>query len=143
MYPATLRLGMDLSKKERIARHKRFLAANWQLLAAFAWEHYQSDGRGAVVVDERDFVRAATPQYTAIRLRYVADHSPLLKDIGGWPGDKERDWVRSYDPDVRVVVMVIREGGGTSGYLIGAAARCRTSVRNCWMRPSSGSPPTT
>ena len=55
---------MNPSEEERIIRHKRFLAANWKLLAAFAWEHYQKQGRGAVVADERDFIHAEVPQFT-------------------------------------------------------------------------------
>src|ERR1019366_3076536 len=110
---------MDLTKEQRIARHKQFLNANWQLLAAFSWEHYQQQGRGAVLVDERDFVDAKIPQFAAIKLRYVADNSPVLTEIGGWPGDKEANWVKTYDPDARVVVLIVRDGGGPSGYLIG------------------------
>jgi hypothetical protein len=114
---------MKLSKEERIVRHKRFLVANWKLLAAFAWEHYQKQGRGAVVAEERDFIRTEVPQFTTLRLRFVAQNTALLKDIGGWPGDKEAGWVASYDPAVRVVVLILREGGGTSGYLAGATPR--------------------
>lgn len=114
---------MNLTREERITRHKKFLDANWALLAGFSWEQYQKQGRGAVVVDERDFVHANTPQYAAIKLRYVADNSPMLAEIGGWPGDKEANWVRTYDPDERVVVMIIRDGGGTSGYLIGSSPK--------------------
>jgi hypothetical protein len=54
-------------------------------------------------------------------LRYVAENTALLKDIGGWPGKKEAGWVASYDPAVRVVVLILREGGGTSGYLAGTS----------------------
>ena len=114
---------MNLGEEERIARHKRFLQANWKLLAAFAWEYYQKQGRGAVVADERDFVHAGVPQYATIHLRYVAENTPLLKELGGWPGDKEADWVKTYDPDARVVVLIVRDNGGTSGYLIGASPR--------------------
>ena len=111
---------MSLTREQRIAKHKQLLQANWALLAAFAWEYYQKQGRGAVVADERDFVYAKVPQYTGIKLRYVADGSPLLKEIGGWPGDKEAQWVQTYDPDARVAVLIVRDGGGTSGYLLGA-----------------------
>jgi hypothetical protein len=77
---------MNLTKDERILRHKQFLSTNWEMLAAFSWEHYQQEGRGAVLVVEEDFVHAETPQYTTVHLRYVSDASPVLKDIGGWPG---------------------------------------------------------
>ena len=114
---------MNLSEEERIIRHKRFLTANWKLLAAFAWEHYQKQGRGAVVADERDFVRAEVPQFTGIHLRYVAENTALLKEIGGWPGEKEANWVGTYDPEIRVVVFIVRDNGGTSGYLAGTSPR--------------------
>ena len=114
---------MNISEEERITRHKRFLVANWKLLAAFAWEHYQKQGRGAVVADERDFVHAGEPQYATIHLRYVAENTALLKEIGGWPGDKEAGWVATYDPAIRVVVLIVRDNGGTSGYLIGTSPR--------------------
>jgi hypothetical protein len=53
----------------------------------------------------------------------VADNSPVLKEIGGWPGDKEADWVKTYDPDARVVILIVRNNGGTSGYVIGGTLR--------------------
>ena len=108
-----------MSEEERIVRHKRFLVANWPMLAAFSWEYYLKQGRGAVVVDERDFIYAGVPQYTKIHLRYVAENTPLLTEIGGWPGDREAGWVKTYDPDARVVLLIVRESGGTSGYLAG------------------------
>jgi len=112
---------MNLSEEERIIRHKRFLAANWKLLAAFAWEHFQKQGRGAVVADELDFVHSEVPQFTTLQLRYVAENTALLKEVGGWPGDKEAGWVATYDPAIRVVVLIVRDNGGTSGYLAGTS----------------------
>jgi len=114
---------VSLTKDERILRHKRFLKANWDLLSAFAWGQFQEQGRGAVVVDEIDIIHASTPQYAAIKLRYVADATPMLVDIGGWPGDRESTWVKTYEPDERVIVLIVREGGGTSGYLIGGSTK--------------------
>ena len=114
---------MKLSAEERILRHKRFLAANWKLLAAFAWEYHQKQGRGAVVVDERDFIHAPVPQFTGIHLRYVAENTALLKEIGGWPGDKEANWVATYDPEIRVVLFIVRDDEGISGYLAGTTPR--------------------
>ena len=108
---------MKLSEEERIVRHKRFLAANWKLLAAFAWEYHQKLGRGAVVADERDFIHAKVPQFTGIHLRYVAENTALLKELGGWPGDREANWVATYDPQIQVVLFIVRDKAGISGYL--------------------------
>ena len=120
---------MKISEEERILRHKRFLSANWLLFAAFSWEHYQKQGRGAVVADERDFIHAPESRYTKIALRYVAENTKLLKKMGGWPGDKEAGWVRTYDPDARVVLFIIREKGGVSSYLIVTVRRHRVGAR--------------
>ena len=114
---------MQITEPERIIRHKRFLQANWKMLAAFSWEYFQKEGRGAVVTDEGDFIQAPEPQYARISLRYIPENSPRLKEVGGWPGDKEAGWVKTYDPDVRVVVFIVREKAGVSGYLIGTNPR--------------------
>jgi hypothetical protein len=60
---------VNLTKDERIVRHKQFLQANWQLLAAFSWEHFQKEGRGFVVTMEEDFVDAPTPQFAPVRCK--------------------------------------------------------------------------
>ena len=36
---------MDLTKEQRITRHKDFLAANAETIAAFAWENYLAKGK--------------------------------------------------------------------------------------------------
>ena len=110
---------MNLTKEDRIARHKRFLQANWQLLAAFSWKHFQKEGSGFVVAMEEDFVHVATPQYAPIRLRYIAENSAKFPEVMKMLGEKELNWVRTYDPDARVPILIIRDNGGTSGYLIG------------------------
>ena len=53
----------------------------------------------------------------------MAENTDLLKKMDGWPGDQDAGWVQTYDPDVRVVLFIIREKGGVSGYLIGANPR--------------------
>ena len=112
-----------LSKEQRIAKHKDFLQANWPLVAAFSWENYLAKGRGAVLVPEEDFVHSATPQLAALRFGYAAKGSDLLRDVGVHFEAKEWGWLDSYDPDQRVIVIVVRKGGGTSGYLIGGTTR--------------------
>ena len=74
-------------------------------------------------VREEDFIHAKVPRFTTIRLNYVAESSPELRAAGGWPGDRESAWVRTYNPDQRVIVIVLREGKGTSAYLAGGPVR--------------------
>jgi len=125
---------MELPQEERIRRHKSFLAANQELLAAFAWEHYQKDGRGMVVVPEADFIHLPTPTLKGLRFAYAAKDGDLLKEISTHFEEKEWGWLGSYDPDRQVIVIIVREGGGTSGYLIGG--RMRPS--EAWARRQAG-----
>ncbi|MFC1453011.1 hypothetical protein ACFLSJ_06655 [Verrucomicrobiota bacterium] len=103
---------MDLTREQRIARHKSFLNANWGRIAAFAWERYQAEGRGMVVVPEEDFVEADAPELRGLRFAYAAEGSQLLSEAGVHFEEKERAWLRTYDPGERAIVIVLREGGG-------------------------------
>lgn len=114
---------MTLTKEERIACHRRFMGSNWELIAAFAWEQYLAKGRGAVVVPEDDFVSAEEPHYARIRFTYMTNGSDLARELGRAIGEKELGWIRTYDPDQKAVLIVLRPEGGTSSYLIGGGAR--------------------
>ena len=113
---------MNLTREQRIARHKSFLGANWALLAAFAWEHHLAEGRGMVVVPEEDFVRSDAPELKGLRLAYAAKGSDLLRKVGAGFEAKEWSWLDSYDPDDKVIAIIVRDHG-TSGYLIGGRTR--------------------
>lgn len=120
---------MNLTAQERIARHKSFLNANWELLAAFGWEHFQKEGRGMVVVPEEDFVGYATPQLKGLRFAYATKDSGLMGEISKAFEAKEWGWLDSYDPDAKVIVIILRDHG-TSGYLVGG----RTKPSEAWVR---------
>ena len=109
---------MELTQEQRIARHKSFLNANWELIAAFSWEHYEKEGRGVVVVPEEDFIHADHPQLKGLRFAYAAKDSDLLGKISTHFEQKEWGWLETYDPYKRVIVVIVRDVG-TSGYLIG------------------------
>ena len=113
---------MNLTQDQRIARHKSFLNANWELLAAFSWEHFQKEGRGMVVVPEEDFIQAPTPQLKGLRFAYAAKDGGLLRKISTHFEAKEWGWLDSYDPDQRVIVVILRQAG-TSAYVIGGRTR--------------------
>lgn len=72
---------MDLTKEQRISRHKSFLNANGQAIAAFSWEHYLEEGRGMVVVPEEDFVHSNIPELRGLRFAYAAKDSDLLDGV--------------------------------------------------------------
>ena len=114
---------MQLTKEQRIERHKSFLKANWITLSAFSWEHFQKQGPGAVLVPEEDFVHSASPELKGLRFHYL----PLVQhDKGPYQGvlaEKELTWLKTYDPDERVVLCVLRPEGGVSSYLFGGTTK--------------------
>jgi hypothetical protein len=65
-----------------------------------------------------------------LRFAYAAKDSDLLGKISTHFEQKEWAWLDSYDPDEKAIVIILREGGGTSGYLIGG----RTRPSEAWAR---------
>jgi len=114
---------MQLTKEQRIARHKDFLKANWIILAAFAWEHYQTKGAGAVLVPEEDFVHSATPELKGLRFHYLPIAESDKKPNKGILSEKELAWLKTYDSDAMVVLCVLRPEGGVSSYLFGGETK--------------------
>ncbi len=76
-----------------------------------------------VVVPEEDFVSAATPQLKGLRFAYATKGSDLFGEVSKHFEAKEWGWLDSYDPDECVIAIILRDGGGTSGYLIGGKTR--------------------
>lgn len=95
--------------------HQRFLRSEWRGLAAFAWGKYQTEGRGAVVID----LRRASKTSTGLQLPtyYVADQSKKLADHGGWPDDEVAEAVSSYIPHEEVVFLFLRLAGEVFHYV--------------------------
>jgi hypothetical protein len=89
--------------------HITFIRLQWSRFAAYAWEKYQSEGRGALVIDLRNASKSGTtlnvPTY------YVAEGSEGLAKRGGWPSDDVAEVIRSYDPQLDVVFIVLRLDG--------------------------------
>ena len=121
---------MSLTQEQRIAKHKDFLKANGELIAAYSWGHYLAEGRGMVIVYEEDFIHADAPQLKGLRFAYAAKGGDLLHKVSGHFKEKEWGWMDTYDPDEKAILIVLREGGGTSGYLIGG----RMKPSECFAR---------
>ncbi|MCE9612920.1 MAG: hypothetical protein K8T26_01500 [Lentisphaerae bacterium] len=125
---------MKLTKEERIARHKSFLQANWEIIAAFSWGNYLEKGRGAVLVPEEDFVHQPIPVLKGLRFHYLPMEGHEASPFKGILSDRELAWVKTYDPDEKVILCIIREGGGVSSYLIGG----RSKPSEAWARQKAG-----
>jgi hypothetical protein len=95
-------------------QHGTFIRSQWPLFAAFAWEKYQSEGRGAIVVD----LRHATVEGKAINVPtvYVAEGSDRLARRNGWPNEEVAEVIRDYDPAQDVIFLFLRLDGDVFHY---------------------------
>ncbi|HEX5736364.1 MAG TPA: hypothetical protein VF131_26270 [Blastocatellia bacterium] len=96
--------------------HQTLIRAQWRDFASFAWKHYLSEGRGAIVID---MSRAGdegkgfqVPSY------YVADQSEKLARRGGWPSSDVAEVVADYDPELDVVFIFLTLEGDWLFYLV-------------------------
>jgi hypothetical protein len=94
--------------------HIAFIRAQWRDFAAFAWEKYSNEGRGAVVVDLRKASRSGAN--LQIPTHYVADGSERLALRGGWPSEEIAEVINDYDPEQDVVFIFRRLDGGLFHY---------------------------
>lgn len=107
-----------LNPQMRIARHKDFLCANWRGIGAFAYGEYLSKGRGIVCVPESDFIDAERPAYAPIHFRYFTE-ADIIEVMPDYEGSKEQGWLKSYSPNEKAIVTMIRYDAGVSSYLSG------------------------
>jgi hypothetical protein len=94
--------------------HVTFIRSQWRDLAAFAWRKYQSEGRGAVVVDL--FKASKTDGGLQVPTYYVADGSERLLTGGGWPSVEIAEVIKDYDPELDVVFIFVRLNGEAYHY---------------------------
>ena len=80
-------------------------------------------GRGAVLVPEEDLLHVGLPQLKGVRFHYLPLTERNKPPFAGALAEKELAWLESYDPDKKVIVCVLREGGGVSSYLIGGTTK--------------------
>ncbi len=92
---------------------------NWTILAAFAWKHYLELGRGAVVVQVDQWVRAsqAGSDELDVQMSYLpgSDVARLTADTA--------EFIAQYDPRTEVVILFTGlDQGGNLAY------RCKTGA---------------
>lgn len=94
--------------------HLTFMRSQWREFAAFAWEKYLSEGRGAVVIDlkraSRNEGRFQVPTF------YLSEGSEKLHARGGWPSAEVAEVIREYDPEQDVVFIFLRLDGTAIHY---------------------------
>ena len=94
--------------------HVTFIRSQWLAFAAFAWEKYLAEGRGAIVVD----LRNASTDGPAINVPtyYVAEASERLAKRGGWPNAEVAEVIRDYDPEQDAIFIFLRLDGDVFHY---------------------------
>src|ERR1044072_8414568 len=94
--------------------HVTFIRSQWPAFAAFAWEKYLAEGRGAIVID----LRNASADGPAINVPtyYVAEASERLMKRGGWPSAEVAEVVRDYDPEQDAIFIFLRLVGDVFHY---------------------------
>lgn len=90
---------------------------NWLLLAAFAWKNFSEYGRGAVVVQVDQLVRATAPggDELDVQVSYLPGN-----DVARLTADTS-EFIAQYDPRSEVVILFTGlDSGGNLAY------RCKT-----------------
>lgn len=94
--------------------HVTFIRSQWRDFAAFAWEKYLSEGRGAVVIDLRNASKEGENLH--VPTFYVADGSERLSTRGGWPSEEIEAVIKEYDTEQDVVFIFLRLDGDVFYY---------------------------
>lgn len=94
--------------------HVTLIRAQWRDFAAFAWEKYSNEGRGAVVIDIRNASRSGVDLH--VPTFWVADGSDRLSARGGWPNEEIAELIKEYDPRLDVVFLFLRLDGDVYHY---------------------------
>src|SRR5437867_3668277 len=93
----------ELGELDTPASHMEFISVRWLQFAAFAWQKYLTEGRGAVVIDLRNASKNESQVH--IPAFYVAEGSESLAKRGGWPSGEVADVIEEYDPEQDVVFI--------------------------------------
>jgi hypothetical protein len=119
--------GLDMHE-ERINMHRIFqYVVHDQIvrIGAFAWKHYEKQGRGAVFVNERQWREAIREQHweragdEIVPFAFVADGAAAVGVDLAPLGKGYEEMVKQYDPEREIVLVVQHPPGDLiSAYLI-------------------------
>ena len=94
--------------------HLALIKSQWRDFAAFAFERFKSQGRGAVVLDLKNAEKIGGK--LRVSTHYVADRSESLERLGGWPSREIEEIVQTYSPEQDVVFLILRLDGDVFHY---------------------------
>lgn len=100
--------------RESRESHAEFIRTNWPVAAAFAWQQYQKQGRGCLVIDVTK-AKDPPPGESYLLGETYAAYMPYRGVRATGDPDVKR-MVKEYDPSKEVVFVFLRWDGGMSGY---------------------------
>ena len=92
--------------KSRIQDHQDFLAANLAELLAEGGRGYEQEGRGAVIIEDRDPDPESHWRERPIKFSYYSNQRAVSSN-SGWPTKEVRKMVREYNPKKQVVCVFL------------------------------------
>ena len=102
------------SGRESRESHAEFIRINWPVAAAFAWQQYQKQGRGCLVVD---VTKSKEPPQGESHLFGESFGAYVPYRTVRATGDPDvKRMVKEYDPTKEVVFVFLRLDGGVSSY---------------------------
>ncbi len=79
------------------------------MLAFHAWRGYQAEGRGALVLSEKELHTPDRYRPVMTHLLYLSERHPQFP---GWPDRYIATAVQDYNPEREILVLInLREGG--------------------------------
>lgn len=102
--------------RESRESHAEFIKINWPVAAAFAWQQYQKQGRGCLVVDvaeSKDPPRGESYLFGESQAAYVP-----YRGVRATGDPDVKRMVKEYDPAREVVFVFLRLDKGMSRYRV-------------------------
>lgn len=110
---------MEEPTPEQREQHLRFLRTHWIPIAVAAYQGFVEHGRGFLMLLESDIKGFRPGAVVKFNVSFLGEKEAMrLNPEKPWPGDKEATWVKEYDPDVTVLIGILRDDNGISSYRV-------------------------
>ena len=99
--------GTDFVTREK---HDDFVHANQNWLALSSYKNYKKYGKGMLVVNDEDLIYTNLMGWRTPKFFYITESSKNRYSNmtnGKTLGEKQKEWIKKYDPDITVLFGVI------------------------------------
>ena len=101
--------------KTLVQDHQDFLQNNMLELLAEGWRGYELEGRGAVIIDDREAEIGSHWRDREIKFSYYSNQKAVSSN-SGWPTKDIRKLVRDYNPQKQIVCVFLLAHNFCAGY---------------------------